>query len=159
MYIYIHSIIHACNGRIYDHSHSQYIYICIYINVSVAICGSSHKRKQICLVTVQVQPQRTLACPSSFRRRDDDCTLLDVPCLHIVKRRTVVFEFGSVPPPREENRMSGDPSFMRQETPESDATHRTQLAAKGKHGRVLHISWKKSRFRCNYACSGTQRLH
>ena len=137
---------------------NTYIYVYIYINVSVAICGSSHKRKQICLVTVQVQPQRTLACPSSFRRRDGDCTGLDMPCLHIVKRRTVHFEFGSVPPPLEA-RMSGDPSCMRQETPERNETHRTQVAAKGKHGRVLHISWKKSRFRCNYACSGTQRLH
>ena len=52
MYIYMYSIIHACNGRIYDHSHSQYIYIYVYINVSVAICGSS-KRKQMCLVTVR----------------------------------------------------------------------------------------------------------
>ena len=28
-------------------------YIYVYINVSVATCGSSHKRKQICLVTVR----------------------------------------------------------------------------------------------------------
>ena len=140
---------------------NTYIYVCIYINVSVAICGSSHKRKQICLVTVQVQPQRTLACPSSFRRRDGDCTglVLDMPCLHIVKRRSVLFEFGSVPPPEASARMSGDPARNWQETPERNETHRTQVAAKGKHGRVLHTSWKKSRFRCNYACSGTQRLH
>ena len=41
MYIYIHSIIHACNGRIYDHSHSQYIYIyiCVYIYI-----GNSYLR-------------------------------------------------------------------------------------------------------------------
>ena len=32
---------------------NTYIYVYIYINVSVAICGSSHKRKQICLVIVR----------------------------------------------------------------------------------------------------------